>query len=72
MARKSETYEEMLENLQSIVTKMDNGDSTLEESLKNYENGIKLCNKLLKTLNDAEGKIAILKNKEEEFKISED
>lgn len=73
MTKKADSYEDMFENLQNIVNKMDDGELTLEDSLKNYENGIKLCNKLYKILNAAEGKVSVLKNnQEEEFKISEE
>ncbi|MBO0572308.1 exodeoxyribonuclease VII small subunit [Clostridium botulinum] len=58
----------MLEKLETIVDSMDNGEITLEDSMKSYEEGIKLCNKLYKVLKDAEGKIKILENnKEEDF-----
>ncbi|EPS46487.1 exodeoxyribonuclease VII small subunit [Clostridium botulinum CFSAN002369] len=61
----------MLEKLETIVDSMDNGEITLEDSMKSYEEGIKLCNKLYKVLKDAEGKIKILENnKEEDFENS--
>lgn len=68
MAKKSESFETMMKKLEDIVDVMDRGQLNLEESIKNYEEGIKLCNKLFKTLNEFEGKIKILsENKEEEF-----
>ncbi|MCT8976027.1 exodeoxyribonuclease VII small subunit [Clostridium sp. CX1] len=60
MARKSESYESMMEKLEEIVAVMDSKELSLEESMKKYEEGIKLCNKLYKTLNEAEGKIKLL------------
>jgi len=60
MAKKKETYEAMLERLDEIVTLMDSNQLSLEESMKYYEEGIKLSNKLYKILNDAEGKIKLL------------
>lgn len=69
MGRKKESFENMLEKLETIVDSMDNGEITLEDSMKSYEEGIKLCNKLYKVLKDAEGKIKILEdNKEEDLK----
>ncbi len=59
MGRKKESFENMLEKLEIIVESMDNGEITLEDSMKSYEEGIKLCNKLYKVLNDAEGKIKV-------------
>lgn len=60
MARKNESYESMMERLEEIVNSMDSSELSLEESMKKYEEGIKLCNKLYKTLNEAEGKIKLL------------
>ena len=39
---------------------MENDELSLEEAMKNYEDGIKLSNKLYKILNEAEGKIKLL------------
>ncbi len=60
MPRKSESYETMMEKLEDIVNTMDSKELSLDESLKKYEEGIKLCNKLYKVLNEAEGKIKLL------------
>lgn len=70
MARKSESYESMMGKLEDIVNTMDNRELSLEESMKKYEEGIKLCNKLYKTLNEAEGKIKLLtEDGEKDFDI---
>lgn len=70
MAKKTETYEAQLEMLEKIVEKMDSGEISLADSMKDYEEGIKLCNKLYKTLNEAEGKIKMISgDSEEEFSI---
>lgn len=60
MPRKNESYESMMEKLEDIVNVMDGKELSLEESLKKYEEGVKLCNKLYKVLNEAEGKIKLL------------
>lgn len=60
MPRKNESYESMMEKLEDIVNIMDGKELSLEESLKKYEEGVKLCNKLYKVLNEAEGKIKLL------------
>jgi exodeoxyribonuclease VII small subunit len=60
MAAKKENYETMLKALNSIVSDMENKELTLDETMKNYEDGVSLCNKLYKYLNEAEGKIKIL------------
>ena len=70
MPRKSESYESMMEKLEEIVNVMDIKELSLEESMKKYEEGIKLCNKLYKTLNEAEGKIKLLtENGEKDFDV---
>ncbi|MDV4152161.1 exodeoxyribonuclease VII small subunit [Clostridium sp. AL.422] len=61
MARK-ESYEDMMNNLQDILSKMESNELPLEELMKEYENGVKLINKLYKTLNSLEGKISIIKD----------
>ncbi|MBP1743595.1 MAG: xseB [Firmicutes bacterium] len=72
MAKKSETYEAQLEMLEKIVEKMDSGEVSLADSMKDYEEGIKLCNMLYKTLNEAEGRIRIISgNSEEEFSVKQ-
>lgn len=65
MAGKNESYEIMMEKLSGIVSKMENDELTLDQTMKSYEEGIKLCNKLYKYLNDAEGKIKTLSEGEE-------
>lgn len=66
MASKNESYEVMIKKLEDIVSSMETKELTLQETMKNYEQGIKLCNKLYKYLNDAEGKIKILSGEQEE------
>ncbi|APM38611.1 exodeoxyribonuclease VII small subunit [Clostridium kluyveri] len=60
MPRKTETYESIMLKLENIVASMDSSELSLENSLKNYEEGVKLCNKLYKILNEAEEKIKVL------------
>lgn len=66
MAKKVESYEEQFERLEKIVERMDNGELSLMDSMKDYEEGVKLCNKLFKTLNEAEGKIKVISENQEE------
>lgn len=70
MAKKNESYESLMEKLEEIVNEMDGGELSLEESMKKYEEGIQISNKLYKILNEAEGKIKILTEKvEKEFQL---
>ncbi|WP_024615041.1 exodeoxyribonuclease VII small subunit [Clostridium sp. Ade.TY] len=59
MAKKV-SYEEMLSNLKDILAKLEENSLSLDESIKEYEKGMKLVNKLYKTLNDYEGKISVV------------
>ena len=63
---KKESYETMIGELEKIVDSMENEELTLEDTMKNYEDGVKLCNKQYKILNKAEGKIKILTQEGEE------
>jgi exodeoxyribonuclease VII small subunit len=60
MAKKNVSYEEMMHKLEGIVTTMESTELTLDDSITNYEEGMKLCNSLYKTLSQAESKIKIL------------
>lgn len=71
MARK-ESYEDMLGKLQDILNVLEEQDINLEESMKAYEDGVKIVNKLYKTLNTLEGKISIVKEAGEVEFIEDD
>ncbi|WP_315114614.1 exodeoxyribonuclease VII small subunit [uncultured Clostridium sp.] len=72
MAKKLESYESLLEKLETIVEIMDKEELSLDESMKRYEEGINICNKLYKVLNEAEGKIKILtENGEKDFQTED-
>ncbi len=62
MAKIENSYEFMLNNLNTIVDDLENGNLTLEEAINKYEEGVKLINKLYKKLNTLEGKIKIVNN----------
>ena len=60
MARKAETYENMMNKLDEIVDTLEDNTLSLEKSMEAYEEGIKLINKLYKTLATIEGKVKII------------
>lgn len=73
MTKKNDTYETMLTRLEEIVAFMDSNEVSLNDSIKKYEEGVTLCNKLYKLLNEAEGKIKLLhENGESNFEIIEE
>ena len=45
---KKESYEEMLSKLQTILNNLENDELNLEDSMKSYEEGVKLVNKIYK------------------------
>ena len=68
MARKKQgvDFEAALEELEGLVERMEEGDLSLEESLKTYERGIELGRTCLKSLDAAEQRIRILSEKDGE------
>jgi exodeoxyribonuclease VII small subunit len=55
-----ETFEQALAKMEEIVRRMEAGDLTLEESLKAFEEGIRLSGICAKRLDEAERKVEIL------------
>ncbi len=53
-------FEESLKQLESIVAQLERGDLPLEESIKLFENGIRLSAVCKQELDNAEGKVQIL------------
>lgn len=53
-------FEKKLSRLEEIVQKMEKGDLALEESLKLFEEGVKLSRECHQRLSDAESKVKIL------------
>jgi len=60
MTKKKKTFEASLEELEKIVTLLEDGAQPLEESLKLFENGVRLTRECQKRLDDAERKIEVL------------
>ncbi|BCZ46877.1 exodeoxyribonuclease 7 small subunit [Clostridium gelidum] len=67
---KKESYEEMLTKLQDILNNLETDELNLEDSMKSYEDGVKLVNKIYKILDTYEAKISIIKD-EKEVEFSE-
>lgn len=53
-------FEESLKQLESIVSQLERGDLPLEESIKLFEDGIRLSAVCKQELDNAEGKVQIL------------
>jgi exodeoxyribonuclease VII small subunit len=66
MARKPQetlAFEKSLQELEALVAKMEQGNLTLEESLRHFERGIQLTRTCQQALKEAEQKVEILMKK---------
>ena len=65
---KKESYNDMLNNLEVILSTLENDELSLEDAMKEYEKGSKIVNKLYKTLDALEGKFLTIKENAEVVK----
>jgi len=77
VARKTKEFdfEKALDELEKLVAVMEEGDLSLEESLKHFERGIALTRACQKALTEAEQKVQILvsnQGKDELIPFTED
>lgn len=70
-AKKSIDFEKALDQLETLVEDMENGDLSLEESLKAFEQGIKLTRECQTALAQAEQKVQMLIAENEELRLVE-
>jgi exodeoxyribonuclease VII small subunit len=59
-------FEASLKELEALVEKMEQGDLSLEQSLKDFERGVALTRACQQALHEAEQKVQILASKNEE------
>jgi exodeoxyribonuclease VII small subunit len=64
--KKAPDFETALEELETLVERMEGGESSLEDSLKDFERGIELTRNCQAALADAEQKVEILLKKDGE------
>lgn len=67
--KKTPTFEEAMAELEALVETMEQGELTLEESLKSFERGIELTRTCQTALKEAEQKIEILSGKGENAEL---
>jgi len=60
---KKKSFEEALAKLEQITKELEQGDLSLEESLKYFDEGVKLAQQCNNQLNDAQKKVEILLKK---------
>ena len=53
-------FEAALKKLEGVVEKLENGDLSLEEALKQYEEGVRMADICSKRLTEAERKVEVL------------
>lgn len=66
-----EKFEDALEKLENIVKKMEAGDITLEESLRSFEEGVKLIRFCQAKLDDAQRRVEMLLGKEDDLQAKQ-
>ena len=72
MKKEENSFEEKIESLENIVSKLEKGDLNLDDSMAKFEEGMKLSKQCSDLLENAEKRITILlkdgeKIKEENF-----
>jgi len=68
---KEESFETKMQALEQIVSDLEKGDLNLDESVKKFEEGMKISKECSKMLEETEKRITILLNDEDEI-IEED
>ena len=63
-----ETFEEKIKDLEDIAKKLESGELNLDDSMKEFEKGMKISKECTKILDDAEKKIMILVNEDGDIK----
>jgi exodeoxyribonuclease VII small subunit len=71
MSKQQFNFEQALEDLNTIVSKMEQGGLALEESLNFFEKGIALTRECQKALENAEQKVRILMEKNGNFSLND-
>ena len=67
----NKSFEEMMQNLETIAKDLESGDLSLDDSVKKFEEGMKISKECSKILEDAEKKITIL-TKDSEGNLKEE
>lgn len=62
---KTKSFEQSVNELEEIVSALENGETTLDESLKLFEQGIKLSKSCQSMLDKAQQKVTVLLQNED-------
>lgn len=60
MAKKQLSYEEAMLELEQVMAKLENGESTLDESVNLFKQGLEMIKRCNACLNKAENQIKVL------------
>lgn len=69
--QQSVNFENSLRSLEKLVNQLEQGDLSLEESLKAFETGIKLTRECNSKLDEAEQKISLLTGQGDDLKLTD-
>ncbi len=69
MAKEKPVFEDDIKRLQKIVEELGSGRLTLAESLKKYEEGVKLAQSCSSALNEAQRKVELLMKKDGKYSL---
>ena len=68
---KKVNFEQSLEELEALVEQMEEGELSLEDSLKAFEKGIKLTRSCQQALKEAEQKVQLLLGENDELIVED-
>lgn len=60
-SRKKLTFEQQLDQVETLITRMEAGGMSLEESVKQYEDGLKMLSALEKELQSVNQRLTVLR-----------
>ncbi len=69
MTKEKQSFEDDLKRLQKIVEELASGKLSLQDSLKKYEEGIKLAQGCSQVLNESQRKVELLMKKDGKFSL---
>jgi exodeoxyribonuclease VII small subunit len=67
--KEKQSFEDDLKRLQKIVEELSSGKLTLGESLKKYEEGVKLAQSCSQALSEAQRKVELLMKKDGKYSL---
>lgn len=67
--KEKQTFEDDLKRLQKIVEELGSGKLTLADSLKKYEEGVRLAQSCAAMLSDAQRKVELLVKKDGKYSL---